>query len=119
MYKLKVAELNLEIEYKYPTMIKQAEAYKADFERPNIRIEITDENLALISGKIHTLVLTMWSISLRAVLFMRLCLSLRALCSILPGCVLTDTPTSFPPIPVRANLPIRDSGSSISGRTGH
>ncbi len=48
MYKLKVAELNLEIEYKYPTMIKQAEAYKADFERPNIRIEITDENLALM-----------------------------------------------------------------------
>ena len=48
MYKLKVAELNLEIEYKYPTMIKQAEAYKADFEKPNIRIEITDENLLLM-----------------------------------------------------------------------
>lgn len=45
MAKLRVAQLNVEVEYKHPTMIKQAEPYKADFERPNIRVSISDESM--------------------------------------------------------------------------
>ena len=45
MYKIRVADINLEIEYKYPTMLKQAEAYKADFEKTNVRISIPEEDL--------------------------------------------------------------------------
>lgn len=48
MHKLRVADLNLKIEYKYETMIKQAEVYKADFDKPNCTVWITDERLAKI-----------------------------------------------------------------------
>ena len=34
MHKLRVADLNLSIEYKYETMVKQAEAYKTHFDKP-------------------------------------------------------------------------------------
>jgi hypothetical protein len=46
MTKLRVAELNTEVEYKYPTMMKQAEFYKADFDKPNIRVAVSDESIA-------------------------------------------------------------------------
>lgn len=45
MEKLRVADINLNIEYKYDTMINQCEAYKCDFDKPNVTIEITDETL--------------------------------------------------------------------------
>lgn len=48
MNKLKVAELNVEVDYEYPTLVKQAEAYKADFEKPNIRVSIPRENYATL-----------------------------------------------------------------------
>jgi hypothetical protein len=46
MEKLRVAGVNVEINYRYETMKKQCEAYKADFENANIKIDIPDEELA-------------------------------------------------------------------------
>ena len=43
--KLKVAGLNVEVGYKYPTMVKQAEYYKTDFEKADITIDIPEETL--------------------------------------------------------------------------
>ncbi len=51
MAKLKVAELNTLVEYRYPTMVKQAEFYKADFERPNITVSISDESMAELKAE--------------------------------------------------------------------
>lgn len=45
MYKLRVADVNVEIDYKYQTMIKQCKPYEYDFDRPNVRISISDEDL--------------------------------------------------------------------------
>ncbi len=45
MEKLKVADVNIDINYRYETMIKQCEAYKADFDKTNIKIDISDEEL--------------------------------------------------------------------------
>lgn len=45
MEKLRVADINLNIEYKYDTMIKQCQAYKYDFEKPNVTVKVEDENL--------------------------------------------------------------------------
>ncbi len=45
MEKLRVADINLNIEYKYDTMIKQCEAYKYEFEKPNVTVGIDDETL--------------------------------------------------------------------------
>ncbi|MBR1442769.1 MAG: hypothetical protein IJ583_04470 [Firmicutes bacterium] len=43
MHKLRVAQLNVEIDYKYETMTKQSEAYKCDFEKPDIVVSASDE----------------------------------------------------------------------------
>lgn len=43
MEKLRVADIRVAIEYKYETMIKQCEAYKSDFEKPNVTIQLSDE----------------------------------------------------------------------------
>ena len=43
MHKIKVADINVSIEYKYPTMIKQAEPYKAEFEKSNCTIDVPPE----------------------------------------------------------------------------
>ncbi len=48
MYKLRVADINVNIEYKYETMLKQAEPYKYDFKSPNCTVCITDENINII-----------------------------------------------------------------------
>lgn len=45
MYKLRVADVNVEIDYKYETMTKQCDAYRYDFEKTNMRISIPDEAL--------------------------------------------------------------------------
>lgn len=45
MAKLRVAELNVEVDYKYPTLVKQAEFYKADFEKPNITVSISADSM--------------------------------------------------------------------------
>jgi hypothetical protein len=45
MEKLRVADVNIDINYRYETMIKQCEAYKADFDKSNIKIDISDEEL--------------------------------------------------------------------------
>jgi hypothetical protein len=45
MGKLKVADVNIDVNYRYETMIKQCEAYKADFDKSNISIDISDEEL--------------------------------------------------------------------------
>lgn len=45
MNRIRVAELNIEIKYQYDRMVKQAEAYKAEFEKPDIKINISDEEL--------------------------------------------------------------------------
>ncbi len=45
MEKLRVADINLNIEYKYDTMIKQCEAYKYNFEKPNVTVAIDDDSL--------------------------------------------------------------------------
>jgi hypothetical protein len=45
MEKIKVADVNVEINYRYETMQKQCEAYKCDFEKTNIKIDIPDEDL--------------------------------------------------------------------------
>ncbi len=44
MTKLKVAELNVLVDYKYPTLTKQAKPYIAEFEKPNISVAITEES---------------------------------------------------------------------------
>lgn len=46
MYKLRVADIDVMIEYKYKTMQKQAQAYLHDFEKPNMTIKIPDEEAA-------------------------------------------------------------------------
>lgn len=51
MEKLKVADLNVLIKYKYETMIKQAEAYKSDFEKHNIFIDIPDSEIERLQGE--------------------------------------------------------------------
>ncbi len=48
MYKLRVADVNLNIEYKYETMIKQAEPYMYDFEKPNCTVHISDEYIDMV-----------------------------------------------------------------------
>lgn len=48
MNKLRVAELNVEVDYKYPTLLKQGEAYKAEFDKPNIRVSIPEESYVSI-----------------------------------------------------------------------
>ena len=45
MEKLRVADLNLLIDYKYDTMKKQCPPYKADFEKPNLTINIPKEEI--------------------------------------------------------------------------
>lgn len=45
MAKLRVAELNVEVDYKYPTLVKQAEFYKADFEKTNITVSISADSM--------------------------------------------------------------------------
>ena len=45
MEKLRVADLNLIIDYKYDTMKKQCPPYKADFEKPNLTINIPKEEI--------------------------------------------------------------------------
>ncbi len=45
MHKLRVADINLLIKYKYDTMLKQGAFYEADFEKPNVTIDIPDEML--------------------------------------------------------------------------
>ncbi len=49
MHKLRVADINLLIDYKYDTMIKQAAFYKADFDKPDVTIDIPSENYDLWS----------------------------------------------------------------------
>lgn len=48
MYQLRVADINLNIEYKYETMLKQAEPYKFDFEKPNCTVSVSDESIDII-----------------------------------------------------------------------
>ena len=43
MHRLRVADVNINIDYKYDTMIKQAECYKYDFDKANFTISIPDE----------------------------------------------------------------------------
>ncbi|MGN1317940.1 MAG: hypothetical protein ACI4VF_02920 [Lachnospirales bacterium] len=45
MERLRVADININIKYKYETMIKQCEAYKYDFDKPNVTIELKDEDI--------------------------------------------------------------------------
>ena len=45
MEKLRVADLNLLIDYKYDTMKKQCPPYKANFEKPNLTINIPKEEI--------------------------------------------------------------------------
>ena len=45
MNKIRVAELNVEIKYQYDRMVKQAEAYKAEFDKADMKINISDEEL--------------------------------------------------------------------------
>ena len=42
--KLKVADVNIEIELRYDKTIKQSEAYEADFEKCNVSIKIPDDS---------------------------------------------------------------------------
>lgn len=48
MYKLRVADVNINIEYKYETMIKQAEAYKYDFDKPQCTVKVSDELMEVV-----------------------------------------------------------------------
>lgn len=43
--KLRVAELNVEIDLKYDKTIRQSEEYEADFDKPHISINIPEEDL--------------------------------------------------------------------------
>ena len=45
MHKIRVAQLNVEIDYKYETMTKQSEAYKTDFDTADITVNVTDESI--------------------------------------------------------------------------
>lgn len=45
MHKLRVADINLLIKYKYDTMLKQAKFYETEFEKPQVTINIPDETL--------------------------------------------------------------------------
>lgn len=51
MHKLRVADVNLQIDYKYETMVKQAEAYKYDFDKPNITISIPQSDYELLRSE--------------------------------------------------------------------
>lgn len=51
MEKLRVADLNLLINYKYDTMKKQCPDYKAEFEKPNLSINIPDEEIQRLQGE--------------------------------------------------------------------
>lgn len=51
MYKLRVADINLNIEYKYETMLNQAEPYRYDFEKPNCTVCIPDERIDIIQNE--------------------------------------------------------------------
>jgi len=51
MNKLRVADLDLLLGYKYPTMQKQAAAYLCDFEKPNITVNIPDEEIARLAAE--------------------------------------------------------------------
>lgn len=44
MHKLRVADLNINIDYKGKTMLNQAEAYKHDFEKANFTLSIPDDD---------------------------------------------------------------------------
>ncbi len=44
MHKLRVADVNIKIDYKHPTLLKQAAAYEHDFEKSNFTISISDED---------------------------------------------------------------------------
>jgi hypothetical protein len=49
MSKLRVADLNVDVEYKYPTLIKQAQPYITEFEKANMRVFVSDESLDLLA----------------------------------------------------------------------
>lgn len=51
MPKLKVAELNVNVAYKYPTLTKQAQPYLADFDKADINVSVPDENIAAIKAE--------------------------------------------------------------------
>lgn len=51
MKKLRIADLNVEISYKYETMQKQAQAYISDFENANMQIAIPDDELEKLQAE--------------------------------------------------------------------
>lgn len=82
MEKLRVADLNLLIDYKYDTMKKQCPPYKADFEKPNLIINIPKEEIIRLQRKIHFYLVMMWNMFILVRHFMRLYYTSMALCFI-------------------------------------
>ncbi len=51
MSNLRVAELNVSVDYKYPTLTKQAQPYLAEFEKPNVAVSIPQENMVELKAE--------------------------------------------------------------------
>lgn len=51
MSKLRVAELNVNVEYKGETLMKQAQPYFSDFEKPNICVSIDNESMSALKDE--------------------------------------------------------------------